>query len=53
MRRTVCARLWPRVREYAEQEYATLCAIRAREKDIKAGKWISTSEGRASMMKFC
>src|ERR1043165_8085333 len=35
------------IREYAEQEYATLCAIREGEKDIAEGRSVSTSEARA------
>jgi predicted transcriptional regulator len=37
------------IREYAEQEYATLCAVREGEKDMDAGKWVSTGEARAWM----
>jgi predicted transcriptional regulator len=37
------------IREYAEQEYATLCAAREGEKDIAKGKWVSTAEARAWM----
>src|ERR1043166_3773033 len=35
------------IREYAEQEYATLCALREGEKDIAEGKWVSTGEAQA------
>jgi len=37
------------IREYAEQEYATLCAAREGEKNLAEGKWVSTSEARAWM----
>ena len=37
------------IREYAEQEYATLCAVREGEKDIAERKWVSTGEARAWM----
>lgn len=35
------------IREYAEEEYAALCAIREGEKNIADGKWVSSSEARA------
>lgn len=37
------------IREYAEQEYATLCAIREGEKNFVEGKWVSMDEVRAWM----
>src|SRR5919107_865314 len=35
------------IREYAEQEYAALCAIREGEKDHAEGRSVSTEEARA------
>ena len=37
------------IRDYAEQEYATLCAAREGEKNLAEGKWVSTSEARTWM----
>jgi predicted transcriptional regulator len=35
------------IREYAEQEYATLCAAREGERDLVEGRWVSGDEARA------
>jgi predicted transcriptional regulator len=35
------------VREYVEEEYPTLLALRESDEDIKAGRWVSQEEAKA------